>query len=730
MAKRMMPRLFGFVLLAMVCMSTARADYDIANWGRISHLPEGLTSNSRLGYFADRLWDYQSFQSFTTANGATWNSAPMGYLVSVMNPPVVFKDRMWIYMTDAPQRVFSTLDGVNWTSQSLSGTNPFFRNFIQFGDRLYSLPQGSASGLIRPTVFSTADGLNWRVDIEEAPFEPTTNPQRRYTVNGSLFVYAQGVGFPPSKYTLWRTSNGADWSQVTIPSTPADVTTGTLHFFSHRQSAWAADGTRVWQTFDGINWTTRTDVVIPALPVVSRPDGSLICTSVDRTWISNDPTRWHELGHMPGYYRAGEGPSCAFGIRLLHLTQRGGNAFLATSTDGLNWDERAVPIGTGRPQGWLTRFDRFVELNGQLYLINLYYRDCWRSADGLNWVQMRAPAFDAAQARYGYAIASFGSKIWVVGGYLGTSLVTQVLSSTNGVDWVEEAADAGVGYRNSSSMIEHAGALVLVGVRADAQGTAIEGDVWRSTNGVNWTKLYGEALFPRYLPGLASAEGKLWAWSGVDAPPSPTQPGYTFYSGGVQCSDDGTSWTSCSSPPLPGSDAPLLKFGGQFWVLGQRASEGVYRTHEAIHTTSTVPVISVATTLNTTASLSLAFQSNSALGTLEVGYYRLPPVGLERALPVFWQITGLTPGSFAVILVFHYEDADVTALGIEETDLRIYMLGANQLDWAPITCIVDPVGNTITTLVPQTSFSTWALAGEQPLPAELPTPAVLWTPYE
>ncbi|HBG25279.1 MAG TPA: hypothetical protein DDX10_09575, partial [Rikenellaceae bacterium] len=120
------------------------------------------------------------------------------------------------------------------------------------------------------------------------------------------------------------------------------------------------------------------------------------------------------------------------------------------TTDGTNWTRiAAAPItGTSRNE------DAMFSFNNKLYVAGGYVNwiseanlrgDIWSSSDnGLTW-QQESAASGTDLVRFGHRVVSYGGKLYMIGGekLVGTARIglTDVLSSTNGVNWTSLPAN-------------------------------------------------------------------------------------------------------------------------------------------------------------------------------------------------------------------------------------------------------------------------------------------------
>jgi len=139
--------------------------------------------------------------------------------------------------------------------------------------------------------------------------------------------------------------------------------------------------------------------------------------------------------------------------------------------------------------------------------------DVWSSPDGINWTCVVQQALWAP--RYDFAVAVFDNKLWLMGGYNGSTEL---------------------------------------------------GDVWYTTNGNTWTNASQEAWHERYGHFAAGFDGALWIFGGEYTVGSGIG-SYDVVLNEAQCSTDGINWTA---GPLPGGSLaePCGVLDDKLWFAG------------------------------------------------------------------------------------------------------------------------------------------------------------------
>ena len=122
--------------------------------------------------------------------------------------------------------------------------------------------------------------------------------------------------------------------------------------------------------------------------------------------------------------------------------------------------------------------------------------DSWISSNsGSTWTLLSSSA--TAYTSYPNSSACSGGAanqtLYVFGGVSGSSYVSAISSSPNGVTWRQLAAPAWPGRSESACVVDSTGRIIIIGGRVAAGNTS--NDVWSSTDGVSWIRQTAAAPF-------------------------------------------------------------------------------------------------------------------------------------------------------------------------------------------------------------------------------------------
>ncbi|HEY2004193.1 MAG TPA: hypothetical protein VGH44_03685 [Candidatus Saccharimonadia bacterium] len=217
--------------------------------------------------------------------------------------------------------------------------------------------------------------------------------------------------------------------------------------------------------------------------------------------------------------------------------------------------------------------------NGKLWAMggnnaSTYYNDVYCSADGATWSDTNCGTTSAGwSGRSGMQVLVYQGKLWVLGGFNGTTYYHDVWCSSDGVIW----SDATCGTSAAPwTTREFLGATVfnnVMWVMGGDNANVASHDVWYSSDGTNWTETTAAAGWAsRWGMQALTMNGKLWVMGGTDN---------TNYYNDVWCSSDGVTWsdTSCGTTSAAWSGRAhygAAVFGNELWLFDGNASPSIY----------------------------------------------------------------------------------------------------------------------------------------------------------
>jgi hypothetical protein len=324
---------------------------------------------------------------------------------------------------------------------------------------------------------SQAREYEWRQVSAKADFSPRDGAgaivfDGRMWLIGGWRPKNGGGGFPPFPRVctneVWRSVNGKDW-ELCKPNTFLDASFDSAADWEGRHTAgYVVHNNRMW--------------IVGGDPIQGHYQSDV--------WSSGDGVKWkNETAGKP----------VPWGPRALHTTIAfkdwiwviGGQTtpqFAAAdekfyrdvwrSKDGVEW-EQVKPREPFWPQRGM--IGGTAVLHGRLWLLGggtydtpqtptrKFFNDVWSTADGITWQQHVDHAPWAA--RQYHDVAVFDDRLWVLEGFSGANR-NDVWYSSDGVNWYE-LPNTPWKPRHAASVFVHDGSLWMV------TGNNLESDVWR-----------------------------------------------------------------------------------------------------------------------------------------------------------------------------------------------------------------------------------------------------------
>lgn len=197
----------------------------------------------------------------------------------------------------------------------------------------------------------------------------------------------------------------------------------------------------------------------------------------------------------------------------------------------------------------------------------------WHSSDGASWTQATAAA--PWTARIGAAGAVLGGKMWILGGVQGygsdstNTPLSDVWSSSNGVDWQQATANAPWAGRGFHQVLAYDNKLWVLGggnYYYDRSERVGSNDVWSSADGVNWIRATEHAAWDARMWHSATVyNNAMWVLGGFPGGPNGTGANY----GDVWRSTDGANWTQVPADSIwqPRHEHSVYDFQDKLWVV-------------------------------------------------------------------------------------------------------------------------------------------------------------------
>ncbi|HUO58280.1 MAG TPA: protease pro-enzyme activation domain-containing protein [bacterium] len=468
--------------------------------------------------------------------------------------------------------IWYSSDAVNWTK---STTPAAFGRRADFGLVVYNNKLwliGGASTLTpndaKNDVWSSDDGVVWKQVTSSAAFSP------RYRLgalvfNGAMYVLGGDAAFtyPPACNSnaafndVWTSTDGATWTPVTANAAfPAGAG---LDSVVCGNAMWVMTTGGVWVSTDGASWT-QTNTTAPLGNSYPKPISYNQSVWIGGNTVSNSgccqlPTPTPTIDPTPTPTLA----VCASG--------QPGNSWssVATGVAPANMNGMtAFDVGNG-PMMWL--FGTYTVMGGPVGGV-WYSSDgsSWTQAPQ-NASQSTVFANNNTAGRNHEGIVVFNGKIYVIGGYSsGGSVLSDVWNSSDGVTWNQVTSSPVFGHRTDFGLVVYNNKMWLIGGASTLTPNDAKNDVWYTTDGVNWCQATASAAFtPRTGLGAVVLNNQIYVLGGQAAYTYPPACNSNGAFGDVWTSTDGVNWTQVTpSAAFPaGAGYNSVVCGNAMWVL-------------------------------------------------------------------------------------------------------------------------------------------------------------------
>ena len=254
---------------------------------------------------------------------------------------------------------------------------------------------------------------------------------------------------------------------------------------------------------DGLNWTT----------IINGGDfksGSSYPRWDYSTVLFSDPDTGQETVWVVG---GNIGSGCCGSIFALNDVQKLVNG---------NWVEVVAPTDPFQPTSFTPRYSHsltvFPDVNNgnkptlwiigghadDFFTANNYYNDIWKSADGKNWkkVTLSGAIFTPRKGHRVFVMVDPATNLktlWLIGGYNGTSHLNDIWKSTNGINWTNVSTSGALFYGRSNfgeTVVNdpdnnNVPTIFVIGGETDY---GEYGDIWKSTDAIHWFRILNNGL--------------------------------------------------------------------------------------------------------------------------------------------------------------------------------------------------------------------------------------------
>ncbi|MFK5880013.1 MAG: hypothetical protein QM478_11045 [Flavobacteriaceae bacterium] len=369
---------------------------------------------------------------------------------------------------------------------------------------LIALADGATNTSIIPT-FSWSEAIDPNGNTVSYSLLLDTNPNPSTVFANNLAVANYTTTESLSLLTQYY------WKVIATDSYGAATESNTFNFITHSISAQLVTANAGFSGRSGHQAVSFNN----KLWVIGGADGS----NKNDVWSSSDGISWTEETANAEFSARNLHQSVSFNNKLWVI---GGNDDddrkndVWSSSDGISWTEQTANAGFSARAA-----HQVVSFNNKLWVIggkvngvsNNFQKDVWSSSDGINWTQETANA--SFSARYSHQAVSFNNKLWVIGGYDGSNK-NDVWSSVDGINWTQETTNAGFSARVVHQAVSFNNQLWVIG-GSDGSFGSNKNDVWSSVDGISWTEQTNSAAFSaRSFHQVVSFNNQLWVIGGYD----------------------------------------------------------------------------------------------------------------------------------------------------------------------------------------------------------------------
>ena len=212
-----------------------------------------------------------------------------------------------------------------------------------------------------------------------------------------------------------------------------------------------------------------------------------------------------------------------------------------------------------------SKYQKPIKYRNNNYILfggDQYPSKMWYTSNGTTWQSITPTGINPAND--GAAVATLGDIIYVVGGQYGDTGPSKSVwrGSSPGI-FTLLTDDAPFGYTKEAQLLEFNNELYLISGR-NLYTSTDKKEVWKTSNGVDWTAVTLNAEFPgRAYFGAYVHDGKMWIMGGNN--------GVDFLND-IWVSSDGAQWTQVinysGSRWSPRDAFAFVVWQGNMWVIG------------------------------------------------------------------------------------------------------------------------------------------------------------------
>ncbi|SDD68349.1 Uncharacterized protein SAMN02799630_06087, partial [Paenibacillus sp. UNCCL117] len=564
-------------------------------FAKIAASEGNMTNAVSIVYGNGRFVAINSKEALVSTDGRRWALFALPGDSTKLMSQVTYGNNVFVAvgtLGDSQAMLFSSEDGQTWTQHTAPSSNRF--DSVEFiNGAFYAVGRKSdGNGVIYRSATGTSGWTEWSTI---------------YSIWAGNQFTLSGIGYIDNKYvvgtnlfsTVYYSTDGATWNKVEVDSAPLGVykfqtfnnklyfiltgvgrysSSNGITFFKDNDSYLyagmiqdgtsyvQADNTSVRESTDLSTWTTKTNSLSGVQGLATNGNGTYVLATGSGMMVSTDKTNWeYTTANLTGIAAGANGELVAVG----NPSNASAKGQLFRSADGGATWSNATPAGLAKGMQGIAFVNGGFRATGSSGTV-------LSSADGLTWIEGTA---SVAEQLNGIA---YGNGVYAAGG-----ISSRIVTSTDGAVWTSRYKDTGSPAPIIQGMFYVNGKFIAPASRGVIH-TSTDGTTWDTYNANDTTITLRAAAYGngKYVAVgfkssigvvLTSADGAAWTPSAQT--PAAGLRGVAFANGVfvavgnngyVYVSTDGGNWTEYTSEDT-GITSLLLSVtyaGGNFYAVG------------------------------------------------------------------------------------------------------------------------------------------------------------------
>jgi hypothetical protein len=361
-------------------------------------------------------------------------------------------------------RVMTSPDGITWTSQTSASNNNWTSVCWSQGQNIFVAVASSGTG---NRVMTSSDGITWTSRTSAADNNWTSVC---WGINTGLFIAVSNTG---TNNRVMVSSNGINWRfYYSLPNNNWNSIIWCEELNVYVAIASAGANNKIAFSSNGYNWISSSTTVDNGLScIVWSPYLNIFSIlTIQYSDLVNPTTilsNWNTSTPSTQLTKAIRSSIWISDLNLYIIS--GATGLLMTSSDGINWTTRTVPVNNNwNSLEWSSSLQLLVAVSNSGTASN----SIMTSPDGINWTSRTAPY------AYNWVSVCWSSSLGMFAAVSASSADTNVfMTSTNGINWT-----ARTGTSSTWSQIIWSSTLSLFVVVSSASPY-----IMTSSNGTSWT---------------------------------------------------------------------------------------------------------------------------------------------------------------------------------------------------------------------------------------------------